>query len=357
MRNETLWTFAALLLHLLQADATDHLPKPRMRAEIAAKAEAQRLVPSLLEVYAENTNKAAAAPYVDLLIIVPVHLPDETEKREGIRHSWAPNLDSHGHCTSCNSSRTVKILFMAASNDRISADEDTVLLKFDNADDKWGNLPTKLRHACSHAVKHYRFSLLLKVDSDSFVFMNRFFKFADQHDLWRAADDPRPGIYGGDFSTGTTEAPIEKDNNKWAEPDYTKLTGKKYFPWHAKGAGYLLSPSLVKFIAYAQQMPAGQVADPHEDQLVDLLALHNEDVSVGFWLQPVLKERVDMKVANEPQGCQERDAVIDHRVSPALARFRFEQFAAHGDECTEPAVKWSEQEVRVAMEMYKLAEA
>jgi len=353
MRNETLWTFAALLLHLLQADATDHLPKPRMRAEVAAKAEAQRLAPALLEVSAENTHKAAAAPYVDLLIIVPVHLPDEMEKREGIRHSWAQYLDSHGYCTSCNSNRTVKILFMAASSDRESGDQDTVLLKFDNADDNWGNLPKKLRYACSYALKHYRFSLLLKVDSDSFVFMNRFFKFADKHDLWRAADDPRPGIYGGDFSTGTSETPIENANNKWAEPNYRKLTGHQHFPWHAKGAGYLLSPSLVKFIAYGQQMPAGQDAD----QLVDLQALRNEDVSVGFWLQPVMKERVDMKVANEPKGCQDRDTVIDHRVSSALARFRFQQFAAHGDECTEPVVRWSEQEIRIAMEMYKMAQS
>mmetsp|Transcript_8635 Transcript_8635/g.7201 ORF Transcript_8635/g.7201 Transcript_8635/m.7201 type:complete len:127 (+) Transcript_8635:2-382(+) len=110
--------------------------------------------------------------------------------------------------------------------------------------DFYRNLATKTRLSI-HEVVHRTnsFKLLLKVDTDSYVHVDRLLDFIDSNQLW---DSSEP-IYAGAFETSNVIwNPRDKDN-KWYDGDFTELTGIEKYPWHAKGAGYMLSYKLMPY--------------------------------------------------------------------------------------------------------------
>lgn len=297
-----------------------------------------------------GTKQAGDLPYYDLVVVVPAHSSKDLARREAIRDSWMRYMGSDGVCQRCNSKRTVKVLFTLGqvSNDvdKVAAEASKhndigVLPDFHEDKDVYTNLANKVRRSIAYAVDHYMFSMLLKADTDSYVFMDRLLYFLDKQDLWRGPGDQRDGIYAGNFKAGEGAKPIEKPNNRWSDLIFRKVTGHAFFPKHAKGPGYLLSPSLCRFISEWA---------PHEENrggwamLPQLDDLPNEDVAVGWWLEPVKHQKVELPVAMWATACsylQNQDprmptneAVIDHKVDPKLMRLRYAQFEKTGDACS-----------------------
>lgn len=281
-----------------------------------------------------------ALPFVDLLVIIPSTVK-ETEKRIAIRHSWGKYVDLEGHCERCRSNRTIKILFGVArpeGEDRSIENEteifqDLALLNLDQQADHYRKLTLKVRSCIEYAVQHFRFSLLLKVDTDSFIFMDRFLLLAEKKKLFGQEFGNPTNIYGGKFLHN--HKPNASLASKWTDRTYGKLTGLEYFPAYAHGAGYILSPSLCRYIAEGLSEHAAKsdawAAFP------ELQPLPNEDVSVGFWLQPVVHTKVEMPISEFPRGCRDGRKIIDHHVMPKLMNLRWKNLEETGDPCNKAA--------------------
>ena len=148
-----------------------------------------------------------------------------------VRHSWGKYIDSFGHCKRCNSSRTVKILFGVARpaegdagmveqvEKEIEVFGDLAVLNLGGQADHYRNLTTKVRSFLEYALQHFRFGLLLKVDTDSFVFMDRFLSMAEQKKLFHP-DTNSTNIYGGAFQSGAR--PDEKSCWQMGRPHLQK---------------------------------------------------------------------------------------------------------------------------------------
>ena len=79
--------------------------------------------------------------------------------------------------------------------------------------------------------------------------MDRFLSLAEQKKLFGEDSDHSnmTNIYGGAFQIDAR--PDENPAGKWVDRTYRKLTGHELFPKYARGAGYVLSPSLCRYIA------------------------------------------------------------------------------------------------------------
>jgi len=279
-----------------------------------------------------------ALPFYDLLVVIPSNVKN-VEKRQGIRDSWAKYLDAAGRCARCSSARTVKIVFgigQASEPDATSlafeqqAFGDVAVLEVPPGQDFYRNLATKVQSCIAFAVRNFRFGLLLKVDTDSFVFMDRLLPLLESQQLFQKDGEEGPGIYGGAFQSNAR--PDETPGGKWADRTYRLMTGHDLFPKYARGAGYLLSPSLCRYIAGILE------AQPDSEDtwagLPHLQALPNEDVSVGFWLEPVVHRKVELAIAHLPTGCRNKTQVIDHHVMPKLMALRWSTLESQGDPCS-----------------------
>eukprot|EP00440_Ansanella_granifera_P036641 gb/GFBE01039753.1/.p1 GENE.gb/GFBE01039753.1/~~gb/GFBE01039753.1/.p1 ORF type:complete len:378 (+),score=77.86 gb/GFBE01039753.1/:1-1134(+) len=297
-----------------------------------------------------------ALPYYDLLIMVPAHASADMDRRAAIRRSWAQYMDANGHCKLCEPyparNRTAKLLFTLATGNetnQVAAEEakdfrDIVLLTdIPLAADTYRNLSPKIRAGFNHIIHNYRFGLLLKADTDSYVFVDRVLRYAHQNDLFRGPGDNRKGIYGGNFLEGMGAMPVEEPGRKWSELNYRKDTGHSHFPIYAKGAGYFLSPSLVRYMAGGQDAGTQPTASADDDEswtdIPGLTDLSNEDVSVGFWLEPVVHQKLSVPVAPLPHGCRDEVTLVDHHVEPKLMLLRGEQLRQHGEPCGDEAVQ------------------
>jgi len=226
-----------------------------------------------------NVTNHPGNPVVDLLVIIPSSVK-ELDKRVAVRHSWGKYIDSFGHCKRCNSSRTVKILFGVARpaegdagmveqvEKEIEVFGDLAVLNLGGQADHYRNLTTKVRSFLEYALQHFRFGLLLKVDTDSFVFMDRFLSMAEQKKLFHP-DTNSTNIYGGAFQSGAR--PDENPAGKWVDRTYRKLTGHELFPKYARGAGYVLSPPLCRYIA--EGLPGRDSGDGDIDSSWSLLCI------------------------------------------------------------------------------------
>lgn len=292
-----------------------------------------------------NVTNHPGNPVVDLLVIIPSSVK-ELDKRVAVRHSWGKYIDSFGHCKRCNSSRTVKILFGVARpaegdagmveqvEKEIEVFGDLAVLNLGGQADHYRNLTTKVRSFLEYALQHFRFGLLLKVDTDSFVFMDRFLSMAEQKKLFHP-DTNSTNIYGGAFQSGAR--PDENPAGKWVDRTYRKLTGHELFPKYARGAGYVLSPPLCRYIA--EGLPGRDSGDGDAwAGFPELQPLPNEDVSVGFWLEPIVHAKVELPISHLPIGCRDRSQIIDHHVLSRLMATRWKSLEETGDPCSAAAV-------------------
>jgi len=297
---------------------------------------------------------ADSVPAYDLLVVIPTHGKKDVVKRQAIRDSWAQYLNGSVNqgCSVCIN-KTSKLLFVVGTEGGLEdmnkeADEfkDMGVLK-DFGQETYGlNNAEKTQRSIRYAVEHFKFRLLLKVDSDSWVFMDRLFQFLDRERLWGNENGTTLGIYGGHFYK-----PYEHDN--WTDPTsnaFMALTGSHSLPQHAAGAGYILSPDLCEFIADNMGAPSEQVQDgkdgtkhgkgeenwaPHPR----LASLPVEDAAIGFWLMAVNHTKVSLPVSSAKMDCETDSAavsptIIDHPVTTDEMLRRWRSYTKLGNPCT-----------------------
>ena len=119
--------------------------------------------------------------------------------------------------------------------------QDMAVLDIPAKEDVYRQLTAKVIKLITYAVHSFRFALLLKVDTDSFVFLDRFLARAEGLNLFSKLG----AFYGGMMYLHT----YPRKNGKWHDSVYRNLTGQILFPHYARGHGYVLSASLCRFLA------------------------------------------------------------------------------------------------------------
>lgn len=316
--------------------------QPGNRSRFQARRDTQLLLAQgPLQVAEESSEDADSLPFFDLIVIVPSHASLDAEKRTAIRDSWAQYLNESVNCTPCQN-WTVKVLHIVGQEgdaEKVEAEATEfndmgILAEF--AQLSYHGLAEKTQRSIRYALEHFKFRLLLKVDTDSWVFMDRLLTLLEQRHLFEG-NATLPGIYAGNFKQGTN---VRADN--WEGNLYSSITGSKVYPVHAKGAGYLLSPDLCEFIAGMGAATEDTSGAPKwgEDYgwapVPRLFNLPSEDVSVGFWLQAVNHTKVEMPISIHNSACTDdknHTLVIDHLVEPHQMRQRWQSFLDTGDVC------------------------
>lgn len=254
--------------------------------------------------------------HYDLLVVVP-SASHELDRRTAIRSSWAQYLTAPS-CRRCHENK-VRIVFVVGNESKVAASRheaaekgDLVVLEDFGQPVYYGQRAEKTMRSLRHAVQHYSFRLLLKCDTDSWVFMDRLLRLLDERQLW-----DREYLYAGNFHEGRRATPMPFRDHKSYDPWYAGATGFTHYPPHAKGAGYILGRKLAESLS-RPEVEAWQL-------------LPNEDVAIGFLTLPLKREVVDIPVSVNP-SCEDSE-VIDHHVSPAHMYKRWDMYLSVGVPC------------------------
>jgi len=287
---------------------------------------------------------ADSLPAVDLIIVVPSHSAVDADRRQAVRDSWAQYLNKTAvNCTPCDSHK-IKIVFVVGkSNETAVAAEmkeygDIGLLE-DFAQPEHGGEAEMTQRTIRYAQEHFKFKLLLKVDTHSWVFMDRLLNFLESKELFNM-NASQPGVYIGNFA-GPLDPALQDDNS--LDDVFFQLTGSAFYPMYAKGAGFLLSPDLCEFISgmgAASEDTSGAPtwgAEYGWAPVPRLASLPHDEVSVGFWLLPVNHTKVHMPVAIGNEACKAgpKDIVLDHGMDATTMLQRWQNFLNTGDICAE----------------------
>jgi hypothetical protein len=284
-------------------------------------------------------------PFYDVLIVIPSHASRELDRRNAIRESWAQYATSP-QCKPCQR-WTTKVIFVVGKEgdeesmkSEASKFNDLGVLKDFGQMQYYTSRAEKTQRMMRYAMEHFHFRYLLKADTDSWVFVDNLLTFLDESHLFTRSAN-LPGVYAGTIAKGSP--PISDPANKWYDGVFTNITGYKVYPPHAKGAGYLLSPDLVEYIA-----SMGAASDiKHDASLMQdegmqwapmpqLASLPSEDVSTGFWLQVVNHTEINMPVSLTRDGCTKKrnqTLVVDHYVTTEMMAERWHRYQETGDPC------------------------
>jgi len=310
-----------------------------VQAEVGGQADPAEAAKEMADV------GAGSLPSVDLMIVVPSHSVLDADRRQVIRETWAQYLNKTAvNCTPC-ASHEIKLLFVVGKGDEkaIAAEikeHDDVGLLEDFAQPEHGGDSEMTQRTIRYAIEHFRFKLLLKVDTSAWVFMDRLVNFLDDQHLFEV-NASVPGVYVGNFAG--PQAPALRDDSSLDEVFFS-LTGSSFYPMYAKGAGFLLSPDLCEFISgmgAASEDTSGAPtwgAEYGWAPVPRLASLPHDEVSVGFWLLPVNHTKVHMSVAVENEACQDGKAgpaelVLDHHILPSMMKERWRNLLDFGDVC------------------------
>ena len=282
--------------------------------------------------------------YYDLLIVIPAHATTDVQRRAAQRESWQMLLQNNGSCNSCRSARTVRVIYVVGNegNEATVAEEaskfgDMVVLKW-YSQSYYKDRARKTRLSIRAAVEKFEFGLLMKTDTDSFIFLDRLLPLLEERTMFwerpltNESDGLRPGglsIYAGAMTTDAV--PITKEGHKWTDNIYKNVTRMPVYPLHAKGPGYFLSPDLARYIATLEE-PVRIVG--RKQKVASPRDLPSEDVSVGFWL--FAKKYVPrwLPVCLKADGCRKsRDCIVDHYVDADEMRNRWERFSRTKNWC------------------------
>lgn len=249
------------------------------------------------------------------MIIVPVHAR-ERDRSDAIRASWA-RYSSSPRCLVCTQ-RSVKLLFVVGSEDDAGASRQEASVHNDTAVLDWAqgyytSRAEKTLRSVMYATQHYSFRLLLKTDSDSWVFVGRLLQDLDKRGLFN-----RDHVYAGNFLAGKGAVANRDVKGKWYDPEYPKKTGFRQCPMHAKGAGYILSRDICEALS-------------RQSFGTWLSTVPSEDVSMGIWLFSLTHETVQLNV-EITKNCK-LGVLIDHYVTPTEMAARWRDYEATGDPC------------------------
>lgn len=266
---------------------------------------------------------------VDLLFMVPSHF-SEASRRCAIRDSWQQYLSVPGGlcpegdatCEKPVRGRLVFTIGHAMPEDARQAvlweQEDfgdlAVMAEF--AEEAfYKKRSNKTRASIAYLVENFKFKLLVKSDTDSFVNVPRLISTLNGRKIWE-----KERVYMGNFVMGKTSGVMytpDKSEEKWYDPGFHNETGLEQYPLHAKGPGYILSRDLAEYIA---RPPA------------PLAIFTCEDTAVGIWLTPVQHEKIALMV-ELGVNCQEKAVVIDHYVHTDAMRARWLRYLKFGEIC------------------------
>lgn len=286
---------------------------------------------------------AGSLPSFDLVVVVPSHADGEAPVRSAIRHSWAQYLNKSAvNCSTCES-HAVKILFVVGKEGNHS-NIDSEVKEFNDVgvledfrQPEAGGDAEMTQRAIRYSLEHFRFKLLLKADTRSWVFMDRLLDFLETEHLFEI-NASMPGVYAGNFNGPKSPALLGAAS---LDEVFYKQTGSSVYPKHAQGAGFLLSPDLCEFIS--------GMGAPSEDTsgapkwgaeygwapVPRLASLLNEEVSVGFWLLPVNHTKHYMPVAIGKEAClsDHQSLVLDHGMDVESLKQRWRNYIKTGDVC------------------------
>ena len=293
-----------------------------------------------------TTQNSSSKLYFDLLVVIPAHAKNDIERRVAQRESWQMLLQSNGSCLSCGSARSVRVIYVVGSEtnealaEEIEKYGDIVVLE-GFSQNYYKDRARKTRLSIRTAVENFDFGLLMKTDTDSFIFLDRLLPLLEQKNMFwerpeldaaNRSDGDSPNdldgsgslsIYAGDFS-GSATAPITTAGHKWEDKIYKNVTLLSAYPRHAKGPGYFLSPDLARYIATLEEPLhiSGRMYKAPSPQ-----DLPSEDVSVGFWLFSKKYVQISLPVCLKDHGCNKaRDCILDHYVGLTEMRKRWQRF-------------------------------
>lgn len=269
----------------------------------------------------EEDEQSEEMPFYNVVILILCRSRDR-DATDAIRNSYGKDLDSSGYCASCpeqGTRRTVKYLFVVSAefDESTRVESDTIYLA--DLQDKYVNLAQKVRRAMCVVAKSFKFDVLLKVDSDSYVFMNTFLSWAEHNTMFA---HPSETYYAGHLQANVH--PELNKSVKWHDLEYTKRTGRDLYPNYMEGNGYLLSQPLVDYVASTHD------ADCMASELPDFVS---EDVSVGYWIENQSFKTLDMPVASWQVCDDSLPLIADHHVGPSLMLLRRQNFEKYGNPC------------------------
>jgi len=224
-------------------------------------------------------------------------------RRQTIRETW---LRLHDHGVYYRFVIGGRNLDPKMIRDLKSENDDILIL--DNLVDTYSNLSAKVLEMFSWVHENADVQYALKVDDDSFVRLD-----AVCHELTQMEHPRKRFLYWG-YMDG--RAPVFR-RGKWAEKDW--ILCDRYVP-HALGGGYILSRTLVSFLARNK----------------DLFKLYrSEDVSVGAWLAGLdvyYKHDVRFDTEWESRGCK-NSYLITHKQSMDEMRKKYNRLEKTGKMC------------------------
>eukprot|EP00930_Biecheleria_cincta_P043353 TRINITY_DN29780_c0_g2_i1.p1 TRINITY_DN29780_c0_g2~~TRINITY_DN29780_c0_g2_i1.p1 ORF type:complete len:348 (-),score=63.00 TRINITY_DN29780_c0_g2_i1:65-958(-) len=278
-----------------------------------------------------HIQKGSASHY-DLLIIMPASGARDKSRMETVRSTWTRDIDPATNlCRRCNSQRTIKYLFVLgdeATADQKARDDVVVLSNCSSAYDK---LAEKVERGIHHAVSQYGFNVLLKTDTDSWIFLDRLLRYAETQDLFSGTRSAQAGEVRRKGKPGGAKS---------LNPDavFSRLTSQDTYPVYMPGAGYLLTRDLCEYVSLLTKSDkeGNSMAEVKRAKLPAFRELPEEDVSMGWWLQAVEHEVLPMPLATTNQACTDKrgdSLVLDHWVTEDHMRRRWKNLLANGDPC------------------------
>lgn len=188
------------------------------------------------------------------------------------------------------------------------------LLMLDTLHDSYRNLTTKLLLTMDEAVNRYSFKYLLKCDDDTYVKLGDLVSELSMYDTAVSSYDygihPMPELYWGYFN-GRANV---KTGGQWKEMNFHSCD--RYLPY-ALGGGYIITYNIALYVAENKDILAPYVS---------------EDISMGTWLSSLrhIYRRHDIRfdTAYMPRKCQPYHIVLHKRELMDMRRLRA------GDLCT-----------------------
>ena len=249
------------------------------------------------------------------LVIMVMTGPKNKDRRDTMRKTWLlrSNTIKKGdtkHLFVIGTKNLASEMVSSLAKEQSEHRDMLLLMDFEDSYDK---LTEKLALMLEWLDKSLQFNYVFKVDDDTFALLDPILKelSADRENL-------KSNLFWGYFY-GRSRV---KTKGPWKETDW-KLCD--YYLPYARGGGYILSSSLVSFVAKNWRQ---------------FQMYHSEDVSLGAWLAPLKVNRVhDARFDTEfkSRGCKNA-FIVSHKQSIQEMNNKFTSWKNSGQICEKETV-------------------
>jgi len=240
-----------------------------------------------------------------LLVTLILSAPDNRDGRDVVRQTWFHFLPSDCRAFFAIGTQGLLQSRLDALYSEMTDHSDILLLP--GIADTYTSLTDKLIAAFTWLIDNVEFSYVFKADLDTFA---RVQVIAEE--LRRDKSEELPLYWG--FFNGRARV---KRTGRWAELTWNLCD--RYLPY-ARGGGYVLSASIVDFVANNAAM---------------LQRFSSEDVSVGVWTAPLnVERRHDPRFDTEhvSRGCH-NSYIVTHKQDPTALRTLYKNLLDTGRLC------------------------